>query len=152
MKRSTARVALPQSKLAGTVTDGAGCAVEGDAAPDSAKAAERSKSPGRSADLLVMDDDPWIVAKVLLTDRERKASAILILSFEEDGALINAHPGPASDGESPTAPRRQPVKAESARIALDTVELAQATLADAAADIDRHCPATVARHLRHHDG
>src|SRR3546814_12861423 len=74
MKRSTARVALPQSKLAGTVTDGAGCAVEGDAAPDSAKAAERSKSPGRSADLLVMDDDPWIVGKVLLPDRERIAA------------------------------------------------------------------------------
>src|SRR3546814_3774978 len=86
MKRSTARVALPQSKLAGTVTDGAGCAVEGDAAPDSAKAAERSKSPGRSADLLVMDDDPWIVAKVLLTDRERIAAAIL-RSEEHTSAL-----------------------------------------------------------------
>src|SRR3546814_5773440 len=106
MKRSTARVALPQSKLAGTVTDGAGCAVEGDAAPDSAKAAERSKSPGRSADLLVMDDDPWIVAKVLLTDRERIAAAILILSLEEDGDFISANSGPASDGESPLASRR----------------------------------------------
>src|SRR3546814_14571595 len=87
----------------------------------SAKAAERSKSPGRSADLLVMDDDPWIVAKVLLTDRERIAAAILILSLEEDGDFISANSGPASDGESPLASRRQPVIAEGVRIELDKI-------------------------------
>src|SRR3546814_20114863 len=116
MKRSTARVALPQSKLAGTVTDGAGCAVEGDAAPDSAKAAARSKSPGRSADLLVMDDDPWSVAKVLLTDRERIAAAILILSLEETGLFISAHSAHGSDGESSLASRRHPVIDEGGKL------------------------------------
>src|SRR3546814_6224105 len=85
-----------------------------------------------------MDDDPWIVAKVLLTDRERIAAAILILSLEEDGDFISANSGPASDGESPLASRRQPVIAEGVRIALDTVRLAQRDLLDAAPAFVRH--------------
>src|SRR3546814_20843237 len=85
-----------------------------------------------------MDDDPWIVAKVLLTVRERIAAAILILSLEEDGDFISANSGPASDGESPLASRRQPVIAEGVRIALDTVRLAQRDLLDAAPAFVRH--------------
>src|SRR3546814_18159065 len=85
-----------------------------------------------------MEDDPCIGAQVLVTDRDRIAAAILSLSLEEDVDFISANPGPASDGESPLASRRQPVMAEGVRIALDTVRLAQRDLLDAAPAFVRH--------------
>src|SRR3546814_16582790 len=94
-----------------------------------------------------MDDDPWIVAKVLLTVRERIAAAILILSLEEDGDFISANSGPASDGESPLASRRQPVIAEGVRIAPDPGRHAQRDLLEPEPPLVRPPHRTVGRQL-----
>src|SRR3546814_3656678 len=76
MKRSTARVALPQSKLAGTVAGVAVCALDGTTpAPPKAAATKRRKPPKRMSRPLVMNDNVRIIAQVLEADRQRITAA-----------------------------------------------------------------------------
>src|SRR3546814_407046 len=131
MKRSTARVALPQSKLAGTVAGVAVCALDGTTpAPPKAAATKRRKPPKRMSRPLVTNDNVRIIAQVLEADRQRITAAVLFL--EQDQNFISADSGAAGDGKGPPMPGREAVITEWFGIEFDAVGLAQRDVFDAA--------------------